>query len=263
MEYKAVKCPTCGSLSIVETKKEAVEGNIYYYYKCNSCLDEFNTKKISNKKISNDGNELSAKDIFKNNIDKIIEIKAYKDNIVKSGTGIMLGDGYILTNKHVICDYKENDSLINLCLCDYYKGEGKSTGVLNLEFVYASKVKDIALMKCENLNSCIKFAQNKVETGDQVYAIGNSRGYGLCIVDGLVSDCERVVEGVKYIMVSAPTTNGNSGGPLLNSKGELIGMITAGDSTVQTMNYAIPLSDIIAFLKKFETLEGIKIFNER
>ena len=95
MEYKAVKCPTCGSLSIVETKKEAVEGNIYYYYKCNSCLDEFNTKKISNKKISNDGNELSAKDIFKNNIDKIIEIKAYKDNIVKSGTGIMLGDGYI------------------------------------------------------------------------------------------------------------------------------------------------------------------------
>jgi len=136
---------------------------------------------------------------------------------------------------------------------------GESEHILphELEFVYFDKVKDIALMHSDKLNSKINFSDGHVDTGERVYAIGNSKGYGLCIVDGLVSDNSRTVNGNEYIMISAPTTNGNSGGPLLNSRGELIGMVTAGDANVKTMNYAIPLKDILEFLDRVSKSEGI------
>ena len=266
MEYKAKVCPICGSSSIKEISNDVEEENVFYSYKCNSCCESFSTKKsfieknnnlrMKEKKQNLYGDDLSPRDIFRMNINNIIEINSSKGNVVCSGTGILIGNGYVLTNKHVISPEGSSESNF-IDLCDDYIGESEHILPHELEFVYFDKVKDIALMHSDKLNSKINFSDGHVDTGERVYAIGNSKGYGLCIVDGLVSDNSRTVNGNEYIMISAPTTNGNSGGPLLNSRGELIGMVTAGDANVKTMNYAIPLKDILEFLDKVSKSEGI------
>ena len=266
MEYKAKSCPICGSTSIKIISNEIEEENVFYFYKCNSCCENFSTKKAYIEKKKNSqlskktpnafGEDISPKEIFKMNIGNIIEIRSTKGNLVNSGTGILIGNGYVLTNKHVITSETSDDSAF-IDLCDSFMCESEFVSPHELEFVFADKEKDIALMRSDKLKAKILFSSCPVETGDRVYAIGNSKGYGLCIVDGLVSDNSRFINGDEYIMISAPTPNGNSGGPVLNSKGELIGMVTAGDTKVQTMNYAIPLKHILEFLRKVSDSEGI------
>ncbi len=71
---------------------------------------------------------------------------------------------------------------------------------------------------------------------------------GLSIVEGIVSDASRDVNGVEYIMHSAPVNHGNSGGPLYNSKGQVIGMIASSRKDAKNMSYAIPNSILIEFI---------------
>ena len=68
--------------------------------------------------------------------------------------------------------------------------------------------------------------------------------------DGIVSDSSRMIKGQEFIMFTALVTQGNSGGPLFNEMGELIGIVTMGDKNSSAMNYAIPLRRINYFLGK-------------
>lgn len=262
MEYKAKKCPICGSFDIVEISNESIHDNVFYKYGCNACLEVFSTKndfleKERNSKINNKSNILSPNEIFKRNINNIISIRCNHNDSIKCGTGILIGNGYVLTNKHVVLDSNDNDDIIDLC--DTFIGMGEFISSCELEFVYADKDNDIALLHSDKLEGKISFSNDSIETGDVIYAIGNSKGYGLCIVNGLVSDNARIINKKEYIMVSAPTTKGNSGGPLLNSYGDLVGMITMGDSVIQTMNYAIPVSTLVNFIKKASLTEELNI----
>ena len=80
--------------------------------------------------------------------------------------------------------------------------------------------------------------------------IGNGKGEGLSIVDGIISDTRREISGRSLIMISAPVTMGYSGGPVLNSVGEFIGMVTGGREDATAMNYAIPSLTIQKFLSE-------------
>ncbi len=262
MEYKAKKCPICGSIDIVEINKEYIYDNVFYKYGCNACLEVFSTKrsfleKEKNKSLSNN-NILSPNEIFKMNINNVISIRCKHNEIIKCGTGILIGNGYVLTNKHVVIGNSSNTNDI-IDLCDTYICNGEAISSCELEFIYADKENDIALMYSDMLKGQISFSNEAVETGDSIYAIGNSKGHGLCIVNGLVSDKSRIINKKEYIMISAPTTNGNSGGPLLDSKGKLVGMITLGDEVVQTMNYAIPVSVLVSFIRRAIDTEELNI----
>ena len=79
------------------------------------------------------------------------------------------------------------------------------------------------------------------------------------MLDGIVSDRERFISGERYIMYSAPTVGGNSGGPLFNAHGEVIGMVTLGQKDGSLMNYAIPTGVLKAFLREAEEKENIHI----
>ena len=79
--------------------------------------------------------------------------------------------------------------------------------------------------------------------------MGNARGQGICILEGIVSDNHRVVDGFDHIMISAAITNGNSGGPVYDGRGELIGVVVSGYNDTPSMNYVIPVHTIKRFLK--------------
>ena len=105
----------------------------------------------------------------------------------------------------------------------------------------------------------VTFSLSEVETGGKVYAIGNSKGQGICILDGIVSDSERIISDEKYIMFSAPIVHGNSGGPVFNCNGEVIGIATLGRDDALAMNYAIPVSVVKNFIEKAKDKEEVEV----
>lgn len=105
----------------------------------------------------------------------------------------------------------------------------------------------------------VAFCAKEVETGEKVYVIGNSRGQGICILDGIVSDSERIIGRDKFIMFSAPIVHGNSGGPVFNGDGEVIGIATLGREDALAMNYAIPVSAVNAFIEQTKVEEEVEV----
>ncbi len=139
------------------------------------------------------------------------------------GSGVIIDakQGYILTNNHVIADADK----IQVMLKDGHEYDAKLIG--------ADKSSDIALLqiKAKNLTE-IKFANSdKLRVGDFTIAIGNPFGLGQTVTSGIVSALGRTglqLENLEnFIQTDAAINSGNSGGALINLRGELIGINTA------------------------------------
>jgi serine protease Do len=142
--------------------------------------------------------------------------------ITSIGSGFLISsDGYIVSNSHVIED--SND--ININLYDGSKYKAKIIGI--------DKKTDLALLKI-NTNKELKFAKfgdsNKARIGDWAIVIGNPYGLGGSVSIGIISARGRDINAGQldeYIQTDAAINKGNSGGPLFNSKGEVIGISSA------------------------------------
>lgn len=190
---------------------------------------------------------LSAKEVFKLNRENCVEIQAEFADAISNGTGIVIGKGYVLSNAHVVFPHDGG----KLDVADEIRLRTLDGTVYPLDLVYADVEKDVVLLSSDDLHVAgAKFCFDKAVTGETVYAIGNSRGQGICILDGIVSDSSRTVMGNEYVMFSAPTVNGNSGGPIFNVKGEVLGMVTLGQKDGLVMNYAIPVKTLDEFVRR-------------
>ncbi|MBQ3474147.1 trypsin-like peptidase domain-containing protein [Candidatus Saccharibacteria bacterium] len=172
-----------------------------------------------------------------------------------AGTGIILTeDGYILTNKHVISDA----TTVYVVLDDgttYEKVEIVATDPLN--DVAFLKIKDASGLKAATLGD-----SKTLSVGQQVIAIGNALGqYQNTVTSGIISGLGRSIEasdGTGYntetlsdmIQTDAAINSGNSGGPLVNAAGEVIGINTATSSSAENMGFAIPISSVKGMLKQ-------------
>ncbi|SFJ04584.1 serine protease Do [Jannaschia pohangensis] len=137
------------------------------------------------------------------------------------GSGFVISeDGYIVTNNHVI----ENADEI---LIEFFSGEE-----LPAELIGTDPNTDIAVLKVETDEPLpfVPFGDSEVvRTGDWVMAMGNPLGQGFSVSAGIVSARQRELQGVydDYIQTDAAINRGNSGGPLFNMDGEVIGVNTA------------------------------------
>nr|WP_228710844.1 DegQ family serine endoprotease [Saccharobesus litoralis] len=140
---------------------------------------------------------------------------------VGSGVIIDADKGYVVTNHHVIDDADE----IIVTLKDGREFEAKKLG--------SDPESDVALLKIEADDlTAVKIANSdKLRVGDFAIAIGNPFGIGQTVTSGIVSALGRSVFGMEklenFIQTDAPINSGNSGGALVNFKGELIGINTA------------------------------------
>lgn len=144
------------------------------------------------------------------------------------GSGFVISeDGYIVTNNHVI----EGADEIEI---EFFPGDGQPAELLEAELVGTDPNTDIAVLKV-NHDTPLKFVEfgdsNAVgaRVGDWVMAMGNPLGQGFSVSAGIVSARNRALQGTydDYIQTDAAINRGNSGGPLFNMDGDVIGVNTA------------------------------------
>jgi len=137
------------------------------------------------------------------------------------GSGVVVtADGYILTNHHVVDG------------ADEIKVEFTDRRVLTAKIVGSDPPSDLAVLKIEasNLPVLPLGDSDKVRVGDMALAVGNPLGIGQTVTAGIISAKERTTSGVgdgsfaNFIQTDAPINRGNSGGALVNTNGELIGI---------------------------------------
>ena len=172
-----------------------------------------------------------------------------------AGTGIIVtADGYILTNKHVI----NGDNKVTVILDD-------GTTYEDVEVVATDPLNDIAFLKIKDASDleAAKLGDSKtINVGQQVIAIGNALGeYQNTVTAGIISGIGRSVtasDGSGYnaetlsdmIQTDAAINSGNSGGPLVNAAGEVIGVNTATSTSAENMGFAIPISSVKGMLNQ-------------
>lgn len=170
-----------------------------------------------------------------------------------AGTGtIVTSDGYVVTNKHVV----EDANSISVVLDD-------GTEYDDVELVGEDPLNDVAYLKIKNVSDLptVTLGDSKtIVTGQQVIAIGNALGqYQNSVTEGIISGTGRTITATDssystyetlndMIQTDASINAGNSGGPLVNAAGEVIGINTAV-SNGNGIGFAIPISSVKGMLK--------------
>lgn len=157
------------------------------------------------------------------------------------GSGFFINkEGYLITNFHVIA----GETKISVT---QFLQEGKVLRRVvhkDVEIVATTPFHDIAILRVKNAETKIipvVFApKEELGIGETVFAIGNPLGLERSVTEGVLSQTHRNFEGILYLQIDAPVNPGNSGGPLFNARGQVIGIINMGVSDMEGLNFAIP-----------------------
>lgn len=222
--------------------QETPDGS-YYYYEDNGDSD-------SNSNSNSDDSSSDEND-HSNEVDS-----SYGSGTIISKTDSEI---LILTSYHVV----EDGSSLYVTFNDNTNAEGTVKS--------ADEAKDIAIVsvpteniEADTLNSisAAAISTETPEVGEGVIVIGNALGYGISVTTGIVSavDREITVDGktLSLIQTDAAINSGNSGGCMLNSKGEIIGISEAKItlSTVEGMCYAIPVANNLDLIQELVNTDG-------
>jgi serine protease Do len=165
--------------------------------------------------------------------------------LVKTAAGLGSGffvnsKGYLITNFHVIAGEK------HISVTQFLQ-EGKILRRVlhkDVEIVATAPFHDLAVLRLEDfdteITSVVFAPEEEMNIGETVFAIGNPLGLERTVTEGVLSQTHRNFGGILYLQVDAPVNPGNSGGPLFNARGQVVGIINMGVPTMEGLNFAIP-----------------------
>ncbi|NCB48555.1 MAG: serine protease [Clostridia bacterium] len=196
-----------------------------------------------------------TEDIFNNNILKVVEIKVSDDEITWGyATGFFIdNNGTILTNKHVAYNSitNANYNLIQVRLANEDEW-------LVAEVVKISDDNDLATIKIDKSDTNYFELEENFSNGETIFTIGNPNGFGLSFTTGVISSSERNViyneQTIKTMQTSFVINEGNSGGPVFNKCGKLLGIISfrlkdRNEDVIQGVSFALPSLTIKLFIQ--------------
>ena len=199
---------------------------------------------------------LSAAEIFERAKEQVVGITTevtymnffgMRTSSAVSGSGFILSkDGFILTNYHVIDTAAANGLAVTVMLHD---GSEYTAAIVGCD-----ADNDLAVLKidAEGLRPASFGNSDALEMGETVYAVGNPLGeLAYSMSTGTVSGLDRVITtedssaGINMFQIDAAVNHGNSGGPVYNTRGEVVGVVTAksGASNAEGLGFAIPVND--------------------
>lgn len=178
--------------------------------------------------------------------------------VVKTPSGLGTGwfvnpTGYLVTNHHVVA----GERTIKVTV---FPRQGKTLGrkvYRKVRIVALNAEMDLALLKVEE---ALGFEvprlhlgdSRRVKVGDKAFAIGNPLGLERSTSEGIVSKVGRNIGGRLFLQTTAPIAPGNSGGPLFNNRGEVIGVVSRGAIMLDGLGFAIPSEYVKEFLDNLE-----------
>lgn len=196
--------------------------------------------------------ELSTEDIAARVLPATVLIRAKSGRTVDSGTGFFFrADGYLLTNRHVV----DGAGQITVTL---YDGREKTA-----EVVWVSQTDDLALLKVQGhgYGTVTLGDSDAVRIGARAVAVGNPSGetYAWTVTQGIVSAVGRPTEVEidgrtirrDMLQTDAPLNPGNSGGPLCNAQGEVIGIVDWKAAEYESIGMAIPINDVMEQVNRY------------
>lgn len=162
------------------------------------------------------------------------------------GSGFFINrDGYLVTNFHVI----KGERHITVTRMVQNGQDSQRVVYKKIRIVAVDPFHDLAVLKIEDdiKDKIVPLTLASRETpsiGDSVYVIGNPLGLERTVTEGVLSHAARNFGGNLYLQIDAPVNPGNSGGPLFNSQGQVIGVINMGILAMEGLNFAIPVRDV-------------------
>ena len=196
------------------------------------------------------GPELTAAELYQKVNPSVVTVVTELSSGASVGTGvIMTPDGYIITNAHVISGGRG---------CWVALDTGVSMDAMLVGFDEDEDLAVLKVLDARNLPAAEFGDSENLQVGERAYAIGNPLGIELrgTLTDGIISAVNRQVEvgdcQMTMIQTTAALNNGNSGGPLINSSGQIIGINTLkmggsgwkGEATVEGLGFALPISSV-------------------
>ena len=179
--------------------------------------------------------ELSAEEIYRLASPATVEIRVETEFGTATGTGFFSGtDGTIITNFHVIEDATSGAVYLN---------NGEKYDIQKL--VGFDSYLDIAIIQIDYQPiTVLEMRTDLLQTGETVFALGSSLGLADSFSEGIISANQREIGGQIFIQTTAPISHGNSGGPLIDKYGKIVGITTAGIESGQNLNLAVPISAV-------------------
>ena len=194
---------------------------------------------------SDEEGALSLQEIYRRCIGSVVSIVTVTPSGKASGTGIIMSeDGYVITNHHVI----ESAQAVSVLTSDSQEYAASIVG--------SDETSDLAVLKidADGLQAAEFGDSSVLQVGDSVAAIGDPLGTALrgTMTDGIISAINRDLtvndRTMSLIQTNAALNNGNSGGPLINCYGQVIGINTmkmsnfySSSTTVEGIGFAIPI----------------------
>lgn len=193
--------------------------------------------------------KLSAKEIAKRSLPSVGLLICDKDGKnAAQGSGFFVKPGILVTNYHVIA--ARSRGTVRLAA-----GTGREKKSLRIATILAvDKEADLALLSVPSAESLkipslpLAPIDYNLDVGEDIFAVGNPEGLVGTISPGIVSAGMRSSLRKARIQISAPISHGSSGGPILNSRGEVVGVAVGSLSEGQNLNFAVPVSLVRALL---------------
>lgn len=181
--------------------------------------------------------KLSSEEIFSKISPAVVEISAFEPSgkYYSLGSGFFIdGGGRLVTNYHVIDGTNSGEVTL---------ADGSRLDILAV--LDYDKALDLAVLQIDiDKNPYLAISDRPVSTGEAIYALGSSQGLTSTFSSGIVSTASREIDGVNCIQITAPISEGNSGGPLVDPYGEVVGVNSMTLLTGQNLNFAIDIHEL-------------------
>lgn len=177
---------------------------------------------------------LTSEEVYQKASKATVEIvAATADGNYNLGSGFFIDNGIIVTNYHVVGETYDME-------VETYDGS-----VYDVQQVlgYDEDI-DLAILKINAQNDSLVKNQEGITVGQTIYILGSPLGLTGTFASGMVSAASRKADGVDYIQVTAPMSPGNSGGPLLNKYGEVMGINSWQYADGQNLNFSINIKEL-------------------
>ncbi len=206
--------------------------------------------------VSGTANAKSAREIARSVFPSVVLLVMEDDNgqPLSQGSGFFVQRDVVVTNFHVI-----EGASAGFAKLVGKRGTFEVSGVVSVDQLH-----DLALLKLKGVNAPplgLEVA-GQVAVGDVIFAAGNPLGLEGTFSQGIISGI-RHVDADTFLQITAPISPGSSGGPILNSRGQVIGVATASFVGGQNLNFAIPASYVAAALSKSKKPRPLALFKSR